>query len=210
MMTFSSIYRKRKAVKSASLEPWFPPHLQRDIYLSLLHMEPEEGDEKTPKVPHTMIKAALVRRAIEDIKRIIQLRTTKQALSVLLQRGSIGDDLWQRFLRAEQEMELELRDVVKEANALQPGWGQIIFQTANEINQNDILRKQLSVIEEEKRVDVEWWEKRRGEVEAELLSEAPVDSKAPGTTPAKPTPLPMEKLEGEGVADSKPQATATA
>lgn len=101
-------------VKSASLEPWFPQHVQRDIYLSLLHINPEDADEKTPQVPITLIKAALVRRAVEDIRRIIQIRTAKQALGTLLARGSIGDDLWQRFVRAEKEMEDELRDVVME------------------------------------------------------------------------------------------------
>jgi hypothetical protein len=50
----------------------------------------------------------------EDIRRIIEVRSAKQACSTLLQRGSIGDDLWQRFLRAEKEMEEELRDVVME------------------------------------------------------------------------------------------------
>lgn len=33
---------------------------------------------------------------------------------MLLQRGSVGDDLWQRFQRAEKEMEDEVRDVVSE------------------------------------------------------------------------------------------------
>jgi translocation protein SEC66 len=80
-------------------------------------MEPEEGSEKAPKVPENTIKAALLLRAVEDIHRIIQIRTAKQACSTLLQRGSIGDDLWQRFLRAEQEMEAELRDVVMEVRS---------------------------------------------------------------------------------------------
>jgi translocation protein SEC66 len=113
-VTFSRVYRKRKAFESANLAPWFGPHLQRNIYLSLLHMEPEEGSEKTPKVPDSVIRAALLRRAVEDIHRIIQIRTAKQACSSLLQRGSVGDDLWQRFQRAEKEMEEELRDVVME------------------------------------------------------------------------------------------------
>ena len=107
LYTFSSIYRKRKAYRAASLEPWFPPHLQRNIYLSLLHQE-------DPKAPDSILKAALLRRATEDISRIIQVRSQKQALQVLLQRGSVGDDLWQRFQRAEQEIEEELRDVVQE------------------------------------------------------------------------------------------------
>jgi hypothetical protein len=77
-------------------------------------MEAEEGNEKGPAVPESVIRAALLRRAVEDIHRIIQIRSAKQACSTLLARGSVGDDLWQRFLRAEKEMEDELRDVVLE------------------------------------------------------------------------------------------------
>jgi len=100
------------------LSPWFPPHLQRNIYLSLMHLEPEGGKEKARAVPDSVLRAALLRRAVEDINRIIQVRTAKQACSTLLQRGSVGDDLWQRFLRAEKEMEEELRDVVMEVRTL--------------------------------------------------------------------------------------------
>jgi len=138
-VTFSTIYRKRKACasrlfppfeaaparltaaetdQSANLEPWFPPHLQRNIYLSLLHLEPDEGEEKAPKVPDGVLRAALLRRATEDIHRIIQIRTAKQACGSLLQRGSVGDELWQRFSRAEKEMEEELRDVVMEVSVV--------------------------------------------------------------------------------------------
>lgn len=109
LATFSSLYRRRKAAKAASLEPWFPPHLQKNIYLSLLHMRSDEG---STKVPDSVLKAALLRRATEDIHRIITIRNAKQALSTLLQRGSVGDDIWQQFLRAEKEMEEELREVV--------------------------------------------------------------------------------------------------
>lgn len=76
-------------------------------------MEPEEGK---PGVPESVLKAALLRRAVEDIQRLIQIKTAKQACSSLLQRGSVGDDLWQRFQRAEREMEEELRDVVTEVS----------------------------------------------------------------------------------------------
>ena len=119
--TFSYLYRRRKAVKSASLEPWFPSHLQRNIYLSLLHIDPQDpestpadADRSLKQVPDSIIKAALLRRAVEDIHRIIQVRNAKPALQTLLQRGSVGDDLWQRFLRAEKEIEEEVKDVVNE------------------------------------------------------------------------------------------------
>ncbi|KAK5654984.1 hypothetical protein OQA88_6743 [Cercophora sp. LCS_1] len=170
-MTFSTIYRKRKAAESANLEPWFKPHIQRNIYLSLLHMEPEAGAEKSPKVPDSVIRAALLRRAVEDIHRIIQIRTAKTACSSLLQRGSVGDDLWQRFQRAEKEMEEELRDVVMEANALAPNWGQIIFQSANEIAANTALRERIDEVEAQTQHEKEWWEKRRASIKSEFLKE---------------------------------------
>lgn len=108
---------KRKTAESANLAPWFPPNLQRNVYLSLLDMDPEDGsdgNETTSKVPDSVLKAALLRRAVEDINRLIHLKSAKQACSTLLLKGSVGDDLWQRFLRAEKEIEEELRDVVTE------------------------------------------------------------------------------------------------
>ena len=51
---------------------------------------------------------------MEDIHRIIHIRSAKSACATLLARGSVGDDLNERFVRAEQEMEAELRDVVTE------------------------------------------------------------------------------------------------
>ena len=69
-------------------------------------------------MPDSILKAALLQRAAEDIRRILAIRGAKQPLSQLLQRGSVGDDLWQRFLRAEKEMEAEVRDVVEEVRVL--------------------------------------------------------------------------------------------
>lgn len=178
-MTFSTIYRKRKAAQSANLAPWFPPHLQRNVYLSLLHLEPEEGKEKSPKIPDSVLRAALLRRAVEDIHRIIQIRTAKAACSSLLQRGSVGDDLWQRFQRAEKEMEEELRDVVMEANALAPNWGQTIFQSANEIAGNTTLRKRLDEIQAQAANEKEWWEKRRAAIQSDFMKELDDAEKKP-------------------------------
>ncbi|KAL9604841.1 MAG: hypothetical protein Q9219_000289 [cf. Caloplaca sp. 3 TL-2023] len=171
LATFLSLYRKRKAAKSQALEPWFPPHLQRDIYLSLLHLEPEPGKDKSPTVPDGVLKAALLQRAVEDIKRILEVRNAKQALGNLLQRGSVGDDLWQRFLRAEKEMEAELRDVVEEANALQTNWGQTIFQSANEMHHNATLRAKLNQIQEKGKKDRQWWDQEKATIQSNFMKE---------------------------------------
>ncbi|KAI4277900.1 MAG: hypothetical protein LQ337_001446 [Flavoplaca oasis] len=187
--TFSSLYRKRKAAKSSSLEPWFGPHVQRDIYLSLLHLEPEPGKDKSPAVPDGVLKAALLHRAVEDIRRILEIRNAKQALGNLLQRGSVGDDLWQRFLRAEKEIEAELRDVVEEvilpasiaisavltlvrkANALQSAWGHTIFQSANEMHHNRILRGKLNAIQVQMLSDRDWWQQEKASIQSEFMKE---------------------------------------
>ncbi|KAI9687216.1 MAG: translocation protein S66 [Bathelium mastoideum] len=184
LATFSSLYRKRKASRALSLAPWFPPHLQRNIYLSLLHIEDSPAQqtanaaaEKPAKVPDSVLKAALLRRATEDIHRIIQVRTAKQALSTLLQRGSVGDDLWQQFLRAEKEIEAELKDVVQEANAFAENWGQTIFQSASEMANNQIMRKRLDEIQSQVSAEKEWWEKRKATIQSDFMKELDDDAK---------------------------------
>ncbi|KAK0258958.1 hypothetical protein B0A54_01718 [Friedmanniomyces endolithicus] len=179
LYTFSSTYRKRQLAKTAKLEPWFPPHRQRDIYLSLLHLDPSEqassgdgdSEKKLSRVPDSVLKAALLQRALEDIKRIVQLRQAKPALQTLLQRGSVGDELWQRLLRAEQEMEAEVKDVVNEANAFAPEWGQVIFQSANEMNQNLLIKQRMVEIQETLESEKAWWDKKRAVIQSDFMKE---------------------------------------
>jgi translocation protein SEC66 len=173
------MYSQLLLAKASSLAPWFGPHLQRNIYLSLLHTE------SGTKIPESQLKAALLRRATEDIHRIVAIRQQKPALTQLLQRGSVGDELWQRFLRAEKEIEEELKDVVNEANGFQPGWGQIIFQTANEIANNQMARKRMEELQSQVDAEKEWWEKKkaitREEFMKELETEKPTASTSKGS-----------------------------
>lgn len=164
MATFTHVYRSRKVSRAASLAPWFGPHTTRNIYLSLLHLDQQ-------KVPDSVLKAALLRRAVEDIHRIVEVRNAKQALQSLLQRGSVGDDLWQRFQRAEKEIEAELRDVVQEANAFAPGWGQTIFQNASEVAQNQLLKQRVDELQGQTAAEKAWWEKKRGTIRADFMKE---------------------------------------
>lgn len=71
--------------------------------------------ETEPKVPDSLLKAALLNRATEDIERVMTIRSAKNSLSQLLQKGSVGDDLWTRFCRAEKEIEEVCRPLT--------GWG---------------------------------------------------------------------------------------
>ncbi|BCR90807.1 Sec63 complex subunit SEC66 [Aspergillus chevalieri] len=190
LATFSSLYRKRKAQKASSLEPWFPPHLQRDIYFSLLHLDQPSKDnsEKKAAVPESVLKAALLRRATEDINRVLALRSQKQALAMLLQRGSVGDDLWQRFTRAEKEMEDEVRDVVSEANAYAPNWGQTIFQSANEMMNNNIIRQRIETHQSKLAEEREWWDRKKTSIQEGFMKELDAEGSTATTTTTKTEP----------------------
>ncbi|CAI4216493.1 unnamed protein product [Parascedosporium putredinis] len=173
LLTFASIYRKRKATQAANLEPWFGPHLQRNVYLSLLHMDPEND-------PHCETSHLFPPP-----------------------KGSVGDDLWQRFQRAEKEMENELRDVVMEANAIAPNWGQFIFQSANEIAVNMQFRKRLEEIQGKVVGEREWWEKRRATIETELVN----DEEAEKGSTGKPASEDDAVLVDPGTPSATPAAT---
>ncbi|KAL9931963.1 hypothetical protein V8E36_009278 [Tilletia maclaganii] len=127
LLSFSRIYRKRQAAAFAKThKPWFDGHPERDVYQTLVAAQNDQ-------IPEEVLKAALLSRAMTDVRRIIRMRDDKQALAVLAQKGSIGDETMAHFALAEKELEAEILDVVSEANTYKEGWGQIIFPTASEM-----------------------------------------------------------------------------
>jgi len=136
---FSYIYRRSAAKKS--LPSYFPTHPERNAYVTLL--------QKTdPPASDALLKSALVRRAMADVHRVLRIREDKPALQALLQKGSVGDDLWNSLLAAEKELEAEIMEVVAEANTFVEGWGQVIFPTANEMIANEKMRGLYETSEE--------------------------------------------------------------
>lgn len=148
LFIFIHFYRKHKACKflctlpvlisnnypAQIVESYFPLHFERNTYVTLLQMA-------DPPASDALLKAALVRRAVADVKRVLQIREDKAALQNLLQKGCVGDDLYNSLLAAEKEMEAEIVEVVTEANSFVEGWGQIIFPTANEVIANEKIRE---------------------------------------------------------------------
>jgi len=127
----------------AQREPWFGPHHARDIYVSLLSMDPPP--------PRNVLVSALIRRAVTDIQRVMEIRENKAALQNLLTKGQIGDDTWNHLLETEKEMDSELYEVVQEANHFRPGWGQYIFPHAGDMIQHEKNKKIFDAIEQEKK-----------------------------------------------------------
>ncbi|RDB21294.1 Translocation protein sec66 [Hypsizygus marmoreus] len=169
LFIFSYFYRKHTSTQS--YEPYFPSHPERNAYITLL--------QKTdPPASDALLKSALVRRAMADVHRVMRIREDKPALQNLLQKGSIGDDLWNSILNAEKELESEIMEVVAEANSFVEGWGQVIFPTANEMMANEKMRAVFDNIPEAR---------------AALELKYDVKSKVPASLTASPAPLPLPK-----------------
>ncbi|KAF5391462.1 hypothetical protein D9757_002017 [Collybiopsis confluens] len=176
LLIFSYYYRKRAA--SRLPEPYFPSHPERNTYVTLL----QKTDPPTPEV---ILKSALVRRAVADVQRVLRIREDKPALQNLLQKGSIGDDLWNSLLSAEKEMEAEIVEVMAEANSFVEGWGPVIFQTANEMISNEKMRATFEQTAE-KRTELEI---RYGRKAQNVPTIAPVTvTMAPSNAPQPPIP----------------------
>ena len=62
-------------------------------------------------------------------------------------------------------------DSTLQANALATNWGQTIFQSANEMVQNAIIREKVAEIQEKGRADREWWDKERASIQSKFMQE---------------------------------------
>ncbi|KAI8889175.1 hypothetical protein K501DRAFT_238948 [Backusella circina FSU 941] len=127
MSAFSYVYRRATATQT--IESWFPENVQKEEYIALLNCE-------TP-VPEHHLRAALLRRAMEAVRRLVQVQQEKPALQQLMKTGSIGDDLWREFSAGEQEITAELQEIAVESNTYKEGWAQTIFSTAAQMLEHE-------------------------------------------------------------------------
>ncbi|KAK1081844.1 Translocation protein S66 [Friedmanniomyces endolithicus] len=68
-------------------------------------------------------------------------------------------------------MEAEVKDVVNEANAFAPEWGQVIFQSANEMNQNLLIKQRMAEIQDTLESEKAWWDKKRAVIQSDFMKE---------------------------------------
>jgi translocation protein SEC66 len=60
---------------------------------------------------------------------------------------------------------------VMEANAYKEGWGQIIFNTANEMVNHDRVRERSERVAADAAEERKWWDEKRARSTRELLGE---------------------------------------
>lgn len=107
-------------------EPWFGEHIARNKYIALLQQEEPEANEN-------QLLGALLRRAMEDVRRLLVMREDRPVLASLIKQGTIGDEIWTQFSIAEKEIEAEMVALLHEGETFKEGWGQGILQTASEM-----------------------------------------------------------------------------
>ena len=107
------------------IDTWFGPHVEREAYYAFT--------DKAPPHDPKQCKQLLLRRAMRDVARIQSLQQDRQALQDLVRQGSMGDEMWQQFLDAEAEMNIECEETVLDAEDLTKGWGQNIFREAAQL-----------------------------------------------------------------------------
>lgn len=193
LFIFSYFYRKHTSTRV--YEPYFPSHPERNAYVTLLQMT-------DPPASDALLKSALVRRAMADVQRVLRIREDKPALQNLLQKGSVGDDLWNSLLAAEKELEAEIMEVVAEANSFVEGWGQVIFPTANEMLANEKMRAVFERTNEVKAEIEDKFELRSKSSASQALPSAATTKPGNALSPPQQGTESIVSSDGEG--SSKP------
>lgn len=71
-----------------------------------------------------------------------------------------------------------------QANAFSPNWGQVIFQSANEMANNALVRKRMDELQSQVAAEKEWWEKRKATIQSDFMKELDDES---GTSKGLPS-----------------------
>ncbi|KAF8005337.1 hypothetical protein HF325_000794 [Metschnikowia pulcherrima] len=140
---FSVLYRRHRLRKLIGVEPLFcpQPRVGFDKYYDKLAPKDERPPEKA-------VKAALLRRAVEAIRRSLKLKENEVVFNRLYQEGLIGDDVFQQFVLQNKVQQAELSDIVQESRQFSAQWPEAFFPVAQEICFNEALRRRLNAMDD--------------------------------------------------------------
>lgn len=129
--------------------------------------------KEDPQATSMSLAQTLMKRTMEDVRQLAEMQEQKQTLQQLVKSGSIGEEVLQRFLIAEQQLNQECQTVVQEAESLKPAWGNQIFQQASQLLQAEMRRQEENErkqFEEEQRLQ-QRWDENRGKEELKIREE---------------------------------------
>lgn len=145
---FSVLYRRNKISKLAQVEPLFGENHLLTLYGFLKDQYTNPDASKDQKPHEKVMKAALLRRAVEAIRRSLKLKENEPVFTKLYQDGLIGDEVFQNFALQAKFQELELKEIVAEVEGFKQGWSATFFPVAQEICFNEALRRRLNAMDE--------------------------------------------------------------
>lgn len=151
-------HRQRRLRELAKIEPLFPENDCANLYATLKSMSTQDDLPALQRPSKAVLKAALLRRAGEVIKRSIKLKEFEQTFEKLYHDGLIGDDIYKQHDIQSKLQELELQDIVHEATELKADWVNTFFPVAQEICFNEAMRRRFYAMEERARELTQQWE----------------------------------------------------
>ena len=154
---FSIFYRRNKIQKLAEIEPIFKENHPASLYafLKLQYVDPEVPKDQKPH--EKVMKAALLRRGVEAIRRSLKLKENEPIFNRLYQERLIGDDVFRQFEFQAKFQEIEIKQIVQECESYKKGWAQLFFPVAQEICFNEALRRRLNAMTERGNSLAEVW-----------------------------------------------------
>lgn len=144
LAAFSKVYRRRETKRKTAYQVTKTAdedvNAPRAIYNALAGVQDEfpDGDANDPDwiVPRATLQGALTARAVAALRNMSTLRSDKQALAALLERGSVGDDAAVLLETMDEDIRAEVMAIVREAGRFEQSWSKLIFQSAGEISSN--------------------------------------------------------------------------
>lgn len=155
LVYFSKYYKNQKLKKLTQLKSIFDENDARDLYFQLKSMN---QDETTTKIHEKVLKAALLNRGAENIRRSFKLKELTPQVETLYKNGSIGEDYWESFQTEIKIIEAEVKDCIIEAERLQPGWPKLFLGLCQEICFNQALQRRYNSILERKMTCIKEWD----------------------------------------------------
>ncbi|CCD24239.1 Sec63 complex subunit SEC66 NDAI_0C05800 [Naumovozyma dairenensis CBS 421] len=149
LLLFASQYKKSQLKKRTELPSIFDENDARDLYFEIKSMD---------DVHEKVIKAALLNRGAEAIRRSLKMKELEPQIELIYKNGSVGEEYWQRFQNEMKLMEVEFKDCIQEAEALQPGWVQLFVGNAREICFNQAMQRRFDAIIKRKEVSIKEWD----------------------------------------------------
>lgn len=139
LVIFKLAYNRYQRQRQLSKKKWYPNHPEKEAYEELV-AKGEENEE--------VLRKALLRRAMTDLKRVWELQEEKEALHKLTRSGAIPESMWNSYKDADHDMQLEIYDLQAEAETFKPGWSQTILKESSQLVQRErelqMLRRQIN------------------------------------------------------------------